>query len=105
MQERCRGCPHFEWDEGGHGYPETALCTAGEHGARITWCFPCPLEMAERIAAAALIDPESGCRECWHFGRVDMGWSHSDVTDYCWLTRTREPERGIKGCIFRPSGR
>lgn len=105
MQEKCRGCPHYKWEDGGNWGPDMSWCTAEGGWMPLYQYTRCPLEMAKEIAAAVKIDPESGCAECCHFGRVDMGWSHSDVTDYCHLTGTRDPERGIKGCTFRPSGR
>lgn len=42
------------------------------------------------------------CAGCVHYvPKVDMGWTHADVTDLCGLTRTREPRPGIKGCVPR----
>ncbi len=103
MTLKCNECPHFDVDDGGHGYPETRTCAYGDQHVLITCYMLCPLEQADRREEADRLYPDQTCEECASFqARVDMGWSHSDIVDLCWTTQQRNPTRGGEGCIFRP---
>lgn len=103
MQLKCNECPHVEWDDGGFCGPDTRSCTYGGKTILVTYYTRCPIDLEAAREEADRLYPDRSCEECFNYDpRVDMGWSHADVTDLCWLTRTRKPTRGIEGCIFRP---